>query len=266
MMQLLKYDFYKLSKNTSYKICLLITVLGAIFSTTIFYFGLKLISGELLEAAGGSATDLMAFDAITMLDYGTISMSAVQFISILAAIVITNMMTHEIGSGTLRVIASKSFQRSHIYFSKLITAWFVQLTLFLGYLIPSMIVSSLLWKNAIHWADYIGFFNVLIVEVLLYMGIASLFVMVAMLLKNTGSSMAVNVCVVLIPSVLLTVLDNIVFQDVVLRYVWVFSGVEQFADMGITISATIGALAVGIAYICVPACIGVCVFKKQDIR
>ena len=115
---------------------------------------------------------------------------------IFIAIVVSIFAASEFGFGTIKNIASRGFSRISIYFSKLIVSCFIALMIQLVYSIAYTSTATILWGfgevSASYWPETL---KIVGLEFLLTFAYTAVFVMVAMLIRQSGGAIAINLCI-----------------------------------------------------------------------
>lgn len=102
MNQIIRAENYRIRKNKTFCIACIVIIGMVLVGFALFYAATHIISGELMEAAGGYDTDLDAFTDLNLFDCAGIAASLMQVLSILYAIVITIMIGRRNGMGSIR--------------------------------------------------------------------------------------------------------------------------------------------------------------------
>lgn len=235
MRRLIRASNFKLRKNSSVKIGAIVTICVVILGFLLFYAALHILTGAMIEAAGGDETDLTAFDDINLLDCAAIALSLMQVLAITLAIIVTLLIAGERKNGVYSLMAAKGYSRGQIYGNKLYEVLVVCLVLYISYVASSLLIGGILWHGPIEKDMVTGFMKMLPLLAVMYMTIASIFLAVAMNVRNGGAAMAINLMIVLVLSTLVTAIDTGLFEEeVILRKWWIFSAIEQYAYLEIT--------------------------------
>lgn len=234
MKRLIKASNFKLRKNSSVKIGAVVTVCIVILGFLLFYAALHVLTGAMIEAAGGEETDLTAFDDINLLDCAAIALSLMQILAIILAIIVTLLIAGERKNGVYSLMAAKGYSRGQIYGNKLYEVSIVCLILYIIYVLAALLIGGILWHGPIETEMVTGFMKMLPLVAFMYMTIAAMFLAVAINVKNGGAAMAINLMIVLVLSTAITAIDTSLWEEVVLRKWWIFSAIEQFAYLEIT--------------------------------
>jgi len=256
MKNLLKSDFYRLFKSKSYYICMLV-------AAALIIVGL-VISNALSKQDVAYATllnkDGMSYGLKTFGDGNVIMIMSI-FISI--------FVTAEFSQGTMKNVVSKGFSKVQVYLSKLVTMTVATYIAFLVAFIVSVVGGSIITGK---FGDFTGAFvgiamKTIGIELLLTLAMTAVFVMIAMVFKNLGGVIAINIIGVftflnLIFSALQYLVDNkIKFTEFSLSYNMSLYGVDQVAG-SIFLRSTI----VGLVFLAVFTALGLWLFKKADVK
>ena len=179
MSGLLKSDFYKLSKMKSFPICLLIVVALTVGSVFIQDYSAQFLGEGIVYNGSNQLLSTFAGDC-----------------KIFIAIVVSIFAASEFGFGTIKNTASRGFSRISIYFSKLIVSCFIALMIQLVYSIAYTGTATILWGfgevSASYWPETL---KIVGLEFLLTFAYTAVFVMVAMLIRQSGGAIAINLCI-----------------------------------------------------------------------
>ena len=119
MNQIIRAENYRIRKNKTFRIACIVIIGMVLVGFALFYAATHMISGELMEAAGGYDTDVDAFTDINLFDCAGIAVSLMQILSILYAIVITIMIGAEKRNGVYSLMLERGYQTRQIYMAKL---------------------------------------------------------------------------------------------------------------------------------------------------
>ena len=110
MNQIIRAENYRIRKNKTFRIACIVIIGMVLVGFALFYAATHMISGELMEAAGGYDTDVDAFTDINLFDCAGIAVSLMQILSILYAIVITIMIGAEKRNGVYSLMLERGYQ------------------------------------------------------------------------------------------------------------------------------------------------------------
>lgn len=221
---------YKIRKNFTVKIAIVIDIFMVVAGILLFYAALKIISPEIVEYAGGYDTDLEAFDNINLFDCASITLSLMQIISIIYAIVITVIVSAEKKNGAFSLMISRGYTYKQVYISKVYETAVVSFLIYISYVIASLITGGILWHGEIEDGWISGFIRMFLLMLVMYISSSMIYLMVAMNVKNASAAIAINLCIVLILSGVVTGVDSAIWGDeIVIRKYWILSAIEQFA-------------------------------------
>ena len=258
MNQIIRAENYRIRKNKTFRIACIVIIGMVLVGFALFYAATHIISGELMEAAGGYDTDLDAFTDLNLFDCAGIAASLMQVLSILYAIVITIMIGAEKRNGIYSLMLERGYQACQIYMGKLYETTVIAGISYLLYVAVSLIAGAIFWHGTIEREDVTGFIRVFLLMLVMY--VVSSYIYMAV---------AVNLIIVLLFSTVITGLDQILADgDVFLRKYWLLSAIEQFAYIDhtdTTVRETITGLIEAVGYGGLAVFIGNTVFtKKKD--
>ena len=268
MNQIIRAENYRIRKNKTFRIACIVIIGMVLVGFALFYAATHMISGELMEAAGGYDTDVDAFTDINLFDCAGIAVSLMQILSILYAIVITIIIGAEKRNGVYSLMLERGYQTRQIYMAKLYATTVIAGIGYLLYVAVSLIAGAIFWHGTIEREDVTGFIRVFLLMLVMYVVSSYIYMAVAMNVKNAGMAVAVNLIIVLLFSTVITGLDQILADgDVFLRKYWLLSAIEQFAYIDhtdTTVRETITGLIEAVGYC------GVywqyCIYKEKKIK
>lgn len=267
MNQIIRAENYRIRKNKTFRIACIVIIGMVLVGFGLFYAATHIISGELMEAAGGYDTDLNAFTDLNLFDCAGIAASLMQVLSILYAIVITIMIGAEKRNGIYSLMLERGYQACQIYMGKLYETTVIAGISYLLYVAVSLIAGAIFWHGTIEREDVTGFIRVFLLMLVMYVVSSYIYMAVAMNVKNAGMAVAVNLIIVLLFSTVITGLDQILADgDVFLRKYWLLSAIEQFAYIDhtdTTVRETITGLIEAVGYGGLAVFIGNTVFYKE---
>ena len=160
---------------------------------------------------------------------------------IFIAIVVSIFAASEFGFGTIKNTASRGFSRISIYFSKLIVSCFIALMIQLVY------------------------------SILLTFAYTAVFVMVAMLIRQSGGAIAINLCITmqfiyLFVSLAQMALHEFFNLEVALSDYLLSTNAAYLVNGQVTNEMMTRSLAVGIIYFIAFTVLGLWSFQKRDIK
>lgn len=281
MKNLIKCDLYKLKKSKYFWICLILTILLAAATIFLLDFTYKL-AGETTKAQIEQQQTAMEDSGLSVstegipTSYNQLSASS-QLMTFFAgnttlilAVLVALFVGSEFNQGTIKNIASRNYSRSSIYLSKLSVAILVSVFYtFLFVLIATLTAFGLWGFGEISSDFWVQTLKKGTLELLLGAAYASLFVMFSILIRQNGGALAINICFLEFTSLLFS-LAEMASNKLLGRSV---SLSQYLPDMNMNILAQnpdhsdmLRALAVGICFLVIPACIGIWNFNKRDIK
>lgn len=263
MINLLRSDLYRLFKTKAFYVCSLVALalsaLGVFMTDWANHMASQnpeMVSTSLTSIKDGLSSGLQVFSD------GNVHI----FMAIFIAIFITAEFSH----GTMKNAVSKGFQRYQIYLSKIVTmivATYIMISImFIFTTISATIVSGTF--GVLTW-NYLGQILAMIgVELLLHAALTSVYVMVAMVIRNGAGVIAINIIVV-----------NSVVPLLYMALTYLFKNKIKFYDYGLRnnilsylMSLTppgedvVRAIIVGLAFFAVTVAAGIFAFKNMDVK
>lgn len=262
MSRLLKADLYRLFRSKSFYVCTLVLTLLLCASAYLVDWTYTLQENAQVSI---QTTNLLQ-DGIS---YGLWVFSGGDshiFMAIFIAIFIASEFSH----GTMKNIVSKGFPRYQIYLSKLITmtafTFIMTMIAFLITTIAATLLTGVFGK--LTWT-YVGqILRMIGVEFLLHTALTSLFVMISMIIRNTGGAVATNIIgVITIGSLIYKMLEllfrnTIMFSEFGLRN----NILLYFQNLTPAVNDIIRAICVGVGFLLVTCVIGMLSFENMDVK
>ena len=264
MINLLKADIYKLFKGKAIYVCsVLSAVLMAIYLFTEYFRNIETLNSVPEEFKMYVNN---GFSAVMFIPYTFISS-----VMILLIIVVTIVVVFDFSNGTIKNYASKGFKREKIYLSKFIVSLIVFFILIAITFLTCVVTASCLWGFGDIPQDFTkNLFRMIGLEMLAYTAILSVFIMISMLIRKLGISLAVNLSMIfLLPivMVLLSVLVEKVFKlGFKIGQYWVLNYPEMLAHYNLDQTVVTRSIIVSLVTILVTSFIGIYTLKKRDIN
>lgn len=255
MSGLLKSDFYKLSKMKSFPICLFIELALAVGSIFILDYSAQYYDMGIPYNSSNQLLSTFAGDS-----------------KFFIAIVVSIFAASEFGFGTIKNIASRGFGRGGIYFSKLTGACVIALVIQLVYSVAYTGTATILWGfgeiSANYWPETL---KIIGLEILLTLAYTAVFVMVSMLIRQSGAAIAINLCITmqfvnLFVSLAQAGLHKLFNIEVALSDYLLSTNAAALVNGQITNEMMTRSLAVGLIYFAVFTVLGLWSFQKRDIK
>jgi ABC-2 type transport system permease protein len=223
-------------------------------------------ANKILSEQNGTAAVMQYKDGIS---YGISAFSNGNVPTILA-IVIAVFITAEFSHGTMKNIVSKGFSKTEVYLSKLITMIAASFILLFITLIAGTVSAAVVTGTFGDFtAAYVGtILKKLGIELFLNAALTSIFVMVAMIVRNLGGVIAIDILFVLNfgPSIF-TLLEylvksKILFTDYSLIFNINFYVLFETAKGSDYLRSGL----VGLVYLIATTAIGIYLFRKTDVK
>ncbi len=268
MSTLLKADCYKMFRQRSFYICLIVCVILAVIQVfSVDYSSTILLS---MSAADPSMAEIAApyttLSASAQLK-GTFSLNGILF----AAIFIPLFVSSEFRSGTVKNTLAKGFSRTQYFFSKWIVSLIFSIVVVLLYSAAATVTGTFLWGfgsvDAGYYSDIVQF---VLLQILVNAAFASLFLMFSFLIRSTGGAIALNVCVLQFASLAVSLIEMLLYwctgQDFPITNGWLATNVTQLITDPLTTTLAMQAIIVSLAYLLVCTGIGLVSFVKRDVK
>ncbi|MBQ3929102.1 MAG: ABC transporter permease subunit [Clostridia bacterium] len=271
MGKLIKSDFMKLSKSRTLLICSLIAlVLGAVMS--LLFINAWNSVGESIQQAQKMMLDMGMDEEVVEETFSILPKPYIWSyanmllgdgtITLLAAICISVFTASEYSMGTLKNTVSRGFTRGQIYLSKLVVSCVSTLILTAAYLIGGMTV-CLIFVRGTSELNFGQMAMIAVTQILLLFAMASLYYTIAIIIKKTGSTVAMSI---VLPTFVSTMIVTTTYGDKdfakIARY-WLFETpvyVQKFCLNGqIYIPLLLAA-----GYFAVTVAAGYLTFRRQD--
>lgn len=261
MARLLRSDFYRLFKSKSFYICTAVA-----FSL----FCLSLLMVELVYHMSDSNKTMYA-NAIPKdgLSYGLSAFTDGSDAKMIIGIVIAIFVAAEFTHGTMKNVVSKGFSKIQIYLSKLITMIAAAcIMLFVTSFVGTVFASIATGKVGHFSGDFVSqIFKTLGIEILLYAALVSLYVLVAMLVRNMGGAIAINIIVISMFAPIIFQLGDVIsknkikFTNYSLINNITFYGIETAKG-----SDYLRSVIVALVFLAVTIALGMFAFVKSDVK
>lgn len=262
MINLLRSDFYRLFRSKAFYICVVIWT----FLFAIGAFLAKWLNDIVAKSQNIDTVPELSFHSgiaygLTVFNDSNMSL----FMAIYIAIFVTAEFTH----GTMKNSVSKGFSKIQIYLSKFITmsgaVYLTMLILFLSGLITGTIVSGNFLDTSEDFA--IKAIGMIGMELLLYAAFTSVFVMIAMIIRNNGGTIAVNIIGMLFAPFIYQLID-VFFSPAKSFSQYSLQNNIIFAHYNIekTSGDILTTILVGVVFLVVSMTIGLFTFKNTDIK
>lgn len=262
MINLLKSDFYRLFRSRAFYICTLV-------SSIIFAAGAFLIrwSSQLIAKVQKLET-VPELPFKSGISYGFTAFTNGNlpiFMSIFIAIFVTAEFVH----GTMKNAVSKGFSKIMIYISKLITMTAATLIMILTMLILGLVSGTIVSGSFVAGGDdFLLLLRMVVIEILLHAALTSVFVMIGMIIKNNGGTIAVNIIgVSMLGPLIYQILDMLIDPKKSFALYGLQNNIVLFnLNLVRTSEDIIRAILVGIVFLAATAAAGLLVFRKADVK
>lgn len=260
MSNLLRSDFYRLFKSKAFYICT---------GVASFLMGLNIFMSywaSHLNAENEKAyADMLPKDGIS---YG-LSAFAAGNVQMILAIITAIFITSEFAHGTMKNVVSKGFSKIKIYFSKLITMLAAVYIIIFTTLIVGTICCTIVTGTV---GDFTGEYVSQIlktvgIELLLNAAMTALLVLVAMVVRNLGGVIAINILGIMsFGPLIFTLLEYLVKHKIKFSEFSLSYNIQYFMGDVTKGSDFLRGAIVALAFIVVSTALGIFAFKKTDVK
>lgn len=261
MTNLLRSDFYRLFKSKSLYICTTVALFLTAANILVLYWASQVI-GE----------DNAIFESLPFKDgisYGLSSFSNgnnQMIIAIFTAIFVTAEFSH----GTMKNVVSKGFSKVHIYLSKLISMVTATYLILIANLIVGTITASFVLGTAGDFSGaYVGdILKIAGIELLLNAAMAAILVLVAMVIRNLGGVIAVDIVGVMSVGVLIySVLELLIKSKINFNDYSLFNNIAfYYSNNAAKGTDFLRSAIVALVYLAATTALGIFAFKKSDVK
>ena len=281
MFNLIRSDIFKLRKAKYFWILLFINILLAVGTVCLLDFTYKL-AGDSIEAqlsqeqaALDDAGMNVSVEGIpTGHDQLSASSQMLTFFAgnttLLMAVLISLFVGSEFNNGTVKIIASRNYSRLKIYLSKLFVGILASVLFTLVFVLAASMTATALWG----FGDVSGSYASQLLlkgalELLLGASYVSLFVMFSFLIRQSGGSLAANICFLEFTSLVVT-LGEMLIHHFLGRTVTLSDYLPDMCMTALTQNpdrnTLLRAALVGVCFLLVPTLVGAANFRKRDIK
>lgn len=281
MLNLIRSDIFKLRKAKYFWILLFINILLAVGTVYLLDFTYKL-AGDSMEAqltqeqaALDDAGMNVSVEGIpTGHDQLSASGQLLTFFAgnttLLMSVLISLFVGSEFNNGTVKIIASRNYSRLKIYLSKLFVGILASVLFTLVFVLAATMTATALWG----FGDVSGSYASQLLlkgalELLLGASYVSLFVMFSILIRQSGGSLAANICFLEFTSLVVT-LGEMLIHHFLGRTVTLSDYLPDMCMTALTQNpdrnTLLRAALVGVCFLLVPTLVGAANFRKRDIK
>lgn len=244
MKNLLKFEYRKLfSSKILYVCCILSAILVGVYSIT---------TNHLL---GSNVSNYPISNFVVQVMNNS-------FIFIILAIFVAIFACSDFINETMKVILSRGYSRQNIFLSKLICVLSASLIIFIFSIIIAFIIGMSMYS---HTGLTGNLFKILCAQAIIVLAFSSLFFIISMILKKSGSSIAINVISTMIISLLLTVINQLLdIKKISLDSYWLSSLFSNVSEISVSHELLMKSVICSIIYIIGFIIVGFLVFKNNE--
>ena len=264
MISLIKSEFYKLGKTKAFYLLMAICAALAI----AIAFALK--SGAAMAAANPGNADLQdmakfqdSFGGAWFVGYSL--GNGLQ--AVIIAIFVSIFIAVEFNYGPMKNIISRGFNRTQEYLAKLITSVVASMCLLAVYMLAGLLTGTALWGFDPHGVASVGsLLTLFLTQTLLIISYTSIFVFVAMSLRNNGASIGANISIVLMGTFVVQAVSLLFHTKINLMNYWISECITQLATLNPVSADVTRGIIVAVGYTLLATVLGSILFNKQDIK
>ena len=273
MNSLLRADILKLRRSTTFRACLILAFLIGIIMAVLYniaadqlhanydeYVNILVERGMNQEAVEDIFSEVPEYNLWAYINISLSDNNVLYF----GAIIISVLVGSEYSMGTLRNSVSRGFSRSSVFFSKLITSVLSMYAVVLFYVLGSGITACIMYG----FGSSVGALKILLIitaYLVLFAAVSCFYMMVAVLMKNTGHALGFSI---IVPLLVATVMRLAAMAqpdfDSVSRF-WIFNTIASTQKMCMSSDVWIPFAAAGV-YFAVSCVTGILVFRRQEIK
>lgn len=289
MLNLLKSDFYKLFRMKSFYVCCIVSV--AIGAVAIV---LNCALNSMMTAATDSVAGAMAAATtpkitLKMMLPSLISPSGSMVVTgdwfILVMIGVSLFVTTEYNAGTLKNIVARGRKREYVFLSKLIVCIVEALIIALSFAVSCFVLGLIFLgmpSEELSGSFLLEILATYGIDILIIVGYTSVIAMIGYLIRTTGGTIAVTLCIHYLIPIVITMCNvtNIISESEDAVTSMISYQTNQYGNvaycwigtLGVTVSESYQngtiyiPILVALAYIVATSALGMFVFKKRDIK
>ena len=280
MYHILKAEIGKLFRSRTFLICCIIAVVMSVITLASYEMMSEVYTPEVVENfnqqtatdSGVSVQVSEGLDFSFLKNLSGISVLEMSFsgnvLTTLLAVLVSIFVCSEFSGGAIKNIASRGFSRTKIYTAKYIVCVIGGIILSIVVLLTTFLGGTLLWGVGETGGDFTSnLLTFLGIQFLLNAALTGLMVFVSMAVRNTGGSIAINVCIILFASMIFSLVDLVINSEKIkVADYWIGNIIVNISSLSIPSELLEKGLIVGILTIVVTYIAGATQFKLADIK
>ena len=280
MYHILKAEIGKLFRSRTFLICCIIAVVMSVITLASYEMMSEVYTPEVVENfnqqtatdSGVSVQVSEGLDFSFLKNLSGISVLEMSFsgnvLTTLLAVLVSIFVCSEFSGGAIKNIASRGFSRTKIYTAKYIVCAIAGIILAMIVLITMFLGGTILWGVGETGGDFTSnLLTFLGIQFLLNAALSGLMVFVSMAVRNTGGSIAINVCIILFASMIFSLVDLVINSEKIkVADYWIGNIIVNISSLSIPSELLEKGLIVGILTIVVTYIAGATQFKLADIK
>jgi len=264
MLNILKSDFFKLKKNRSFWVCVLVCIAFGVLMVVAMQVGMSRAVANPNDPEFGQMVDMISkASGVWALEYFLPMGFHIMIVGIFVAIFISS----EFSFGTIKNTLSRGADRAKVFFSKFLVCSSAALVMLFMFIIAILTAGSIVWGYDINGiATFSSMLGMVSLQSLVIVAYTALFTFVSMTIRANGGAIATNIICTMMASTLLGAISMLFGGNINLSDYWLEWAASKLATLtpasGDVMQGIIIAVAWGIASIL----IGTVLFKKQDVK
>lgn len=268
MINLIKADLYKLLRQRSFYICIIVLVAISIINVYSNDYSAHVINqvestNDMINNYKEIYSNLNASSQIK-LAFGFNGL-------IFSAILIPLFISSEYKLGTIKTTISKGFKRTNIFFSKFIIASILSLFLVILYVVVATVIGTMLWGfGTVDNSFYIDILKFILLQLYLNLAFSSVFIMISFLMNGTGGAIAVNLCVMELSQIAVYLIRMLIHRitnhDYEITKGLISANINSLITNELNNELIVRSLIVGTCYIVVTILISIFFLNRKEIK
>lgn len=267
MVNLLRSEFYRTTKFKSIYIAPAIMFVVLLAVTLLFNFMMSQFEGAVIP--DGAQMGMFYYSGKSLI-YQAVSNS---FATILIAIIISILVAGSFNNGSIKNYVSRGANRIKLYFSKLVLVLAIAVaTSLLAFLFAGILSPIMGYGGEFTAKEFGGLMATIGMQTLVIIAYASLFLMIAVLLRSTGGAVGLSIAFIIFEGFVTGIFITVGMST---GSKWMIDSIQALLTTQATTAATIGTLEtweylcvilIPLAYIAVTNAIALFSFIKRDIK
>lgn len=281
MLNLIRSELFKLFKSKAFYICMavgcvLIAVSAATMQLTsiLFQNSPEMVSSvtQQMEEMGGASGSKMG---VGTSDIGLMIRPTMEkflqtclsdnSVQVVLAVFLSIFIASEFHHGTIKNLCCRGQSRVKIYFGKLFAGSLAGILISLAAVAVAFLLGGALWGFEVSAGFWPHLLRMLALELYLTVALCAVFTGVAMAVRNTGGSIAINICLIVFATMIFMLVNLIIGDNATLQNYWIITNFSLVNSFEPAKGAILRALGVGAAYFAAFTGLGLLSLQKRDV-